>query len=301
VTIFVIANPVSGTGGSVEAARRLASTLRGHGAQVELCLTQYPEHAIELARRAAASVDTVVAVGGDGTVNEVATGILQAGSTACRLGVFPLGTGNDVALHLQIRSLEAATAALLEARARRIDVVEVRCGQGSWESPRFALLFAAIGFATDLILHTTPAIKRRFGQRLSYSIGFLKALLAHRAPLAHVRLDQEERDGRFLHLCAGNTEWGGGGVMRLSPGARWDDGWLDLCLIPERSRLGILQAFPKLLRGTFPSEPGVVYRRGRSLEVRCEPPALVQCDGTAMGSTPATFRIRPAALSIAGP
>jgi diacylglycerol kinase (ATP) len=89
--------------------------------------------------------------------------------------------------------------------------------------------------------------------------------------------------------------------MRLSPGARWDDGWLNLCLIPARSRLGILLAFPRLLRGTFPTQPGVIYRQGRSMEIDCEPPALLQCDGTAMGGTPALLHIRPSALSIAIP
>lgn len=116
-----------------------------------------------------------------------------------------------------------------------------------------------------------------------------------------VRADGREFTGRMFHVCAGNSEWVGGGAMRLSPGARMDDGRLELCLIEGLSRLEVLGRFPQLLRGTFPGHPKVRYFPGRELEIQSDPPVPLALDGDVVGQTPATFRLLPGALRIVTP
>jgi diacylglycerol kinase (ATP) len=113
-----------------------------------------------------------------------------------------------------------------------------------------------------------------------------------------VRADAQELRGRMFHVCAGNAERGGGGVMRLSPHARWDDGELDLCVIEALGRFETLRYFPLLLRGAHVGHPKVRFFRGAVLSVDSDPPMELQLDGDLVGSTPATFRLRPGALRV---
>jgi diacylglycerol kinase family enzyme len=107
--------------------------------------------------------------------------------------------------------------------------------------------------------------------------------------------------GRLFHACAGNSEWAGGGAMRLSPGASLDDGRLELCLIEDLSKAEVLYRFPQLLRGTFPGHPKVRYFPGTELEITSDPPVRLALDGDVVGWTPARFRILPAALPVVTP
>jgi diacylglycerol kinase (ATP) len=225
---------------------------------------------------------------------------LLAGRREVRLGIVPLGTGNDIARHLGLPHAGAALEALCRNRPRLIDAIEVGCAGGAWPR-RFALLFAAAGFAAELIRQTTPAVKRWFRRPLSYPVGFLRALGTYQAALSTVQMDDQEYRGRFLHLCAANASHAGGGVMHLAPGARMDDGQLDLCLIPIKRRVEILWNFPRLVRGTFPRHPEVIYRAGRRLQIWSEPASAVQIDGTEVGVTPASFELRAQAISVLVP
>jgi YegS/Rv2252/BmrU family lipid kinase len=241
-----------------------------------------------------------VAVGGDGTVSEVASGLLEI-PRATRLAILPLGTGNDIASQLGIRTVPQAITALEGNLSRRLDVIEVHQCEGGRRTVRCALCFASVGFAGELLRQTTPAIKRWFGQRWCYSVGFLRALATYRPPLVRVQTDGGAFCGRWLHLCAGNLEWAGGGAMRLSPGARCDDGLFDICLIEAMSRLATASHFPKLIRGTFVGHPRVRYFRGTQLSLDTDHPLPLQLDGDLIGTTPARFVLRPACLPVLAP
>jgi len=210
----------------------------------------------------------------------------------------PLGTGNDAACQAGLCGLEQALAALHNGVQRAVDAVEVDYVAAGQKTRHYALLFAAVGFAGQLIKMTTPWVKRWFGPRLCYSVGFVRALWRYHAPIMRVRADAREVCGPMFHVCAGNAEWGGGGMMRLSPNARWDDGELDLCLIEALGRFETLRYFPRLLRGTHVGHPKVRFFRGAVLSVDSEPPMELQLDGDLVGCTPATFRLRPNALRV---
>lgn len=255
---------------------------------------------LELARRAAADADILVAVGGDGTVSEVASGLLQAGAPA-RLAILPLGTANDLASQLGIRTLNAAIDLIPDGQTRTIDAIEVQCPQDPSTPIRHALSFVCLGFAGEVLRQTTPAIKRWFGPRWCYSIGFLRALASYRHPNVRVRADHAAFRGRWLHICAGNLEWAGGGLMRLSPGAECADGRFDVCLIEAMPRLAIAWHFPKLLGGSFVKHPRARYFRGTHLVLETEAPEPIHIDGDMAGLTPAHLSIRPRCLNLLAP
>jgi YegS/Rv2252/BmrU family lipid kinase len=299
--LLLIVNPGAGAGRLQGRYEELQADLSRHGLAAEAVLTQRPGQAVELAREASGRFGVVVAVGGDGTVNEVASGLLLAPGPAVVLGIIPAGTGNDIATQLGLRSVDAALAALTKGTPRAFDAIEVTWGRGTERCRRFALSFAAAGFAGELIKRTTPGIKRLLGPRLCYSVGFVRALAGFDPPMMRVTVDGRPHQGRFFHVCAGNAEYAGGGVMRLSPGARMDDGQLNICLIERLGRLEALWHFPRLLRGTHITHPKVRYFTGQALALESDPATDVQLDGDLVGHTPATFQLRPGAIRVLVP
>lgn len=296
--ILLIANPAAGSGRVRRQWENLLASLRRRSLAADHVFTERPRHAVELARQLSDRFDVVVAVGGDGTVNEVATGVLLAGGKPRTLAVVPLGTGNDLADLVGITNLADAVEALARGDERTMDAIEVQCDEGGKLLRHFALMHAAVGFASELVKQTTPAVKRLFGPRLCYSIGLLRAVWRFRSPRVRVWADGQETHARLFHICAGNSEWAGGGMMRLSPGAKIDDGQFDVCLIEALGRFETLCHLPRLFKGTHVAHPKVRYFRGRTLRVEADPPGGLMLDGDLVGQTPATFEIRPAAIRV---
>jgi YegS/Rv2252/BmrU family lipid kinase len=299
--VLLIVNPTAAAGRAGRQAAGLLACLNQRSLAADHVFTERPRHAVELARQAADRYDVIAAVGGDGTVNEVATGILLASGPRPALGVVPLGTGNDFAYQVGIRSVKHAIHALVDGKGRALDVIEVSCREGDRPLRHFAVNHVAVGFASALVRYTTPAVKRVFGPRLCYTVGFLRAIGGFHSPFMRVSADGQSIEGSLFHVCAGNSEWSGGGMMRLSPGAKMDDGQLDICLIEALGRLETLRCFPRLLKGTHVTHPKVRYFRGRTLRVDSDPPADLQMDGDLIGRTPATFQIQPGAIRVLTP
>ena len=296
--ILLIANLSAAAGGATRSWDKLLLYLTSHGVQADHVITERSGHAISLAREASRSYDVIAAVGGDGTVNEVASGILLAGETKTALAVIPFGTGNDAAQLLGIRSIADAVNALASGTTRTMDAIEVRCHDAGKERTRYALLYAAVGFAGELLKCTTPTVKRLFGPRYCYSVGFFRALLGFRSPTMLVRCDDREFNGRMFLVSAGNAEIVGAGTMRLSPGAKVDDGQLNVNVIEDLGRLETARWFPKVLKGIHTTHPKVRYFVAKAVTVECEPLMEVQMDGELYGHTPATFEVRPGAIRV---
>jgi YegS/Rv2252/BmrU family lipid kinase len=295
--IGYIVNPAAAAGRALPRwhAARAELWRRGLAGPEHLC--GKPGDGIAQARNLAATADVMVAIGGDGTVSEVASGLLQSRAAAC-LAILPFGTGNDIASQVGVRTLAQAMDLLAHGQPRLMDAIEVQYLDETGPTIRHALCFASIGFAGELLRQTTPAIKRWFGQRCCYSVGFLRALATYRPPQVRVQTEAAAFAGRWLHICAGNLERAGGGAMRLSPGARCDDGQLDICLIEAMSRLATAWHFPKLLRGTFVGHPRVRYFPGTQLVLETNHPVPLQLDGDLIGTTPARFCLQPARLPV---
>jgi len=300
--ILLIANPAAGRRQGEQRLAVARTQLEALGHAVTAALTESAGHATRLAKSNAPDFEIVAALGGDGTVNEVANGLMavELGERPA-LATLPVGTGNDVALTFGLAHFESAIDALANGGTRTLDVIRVQLMRDGEPVTRHALLFVAAGFAAEVIRKTGPRVKRLFGRRFSYSVGLFRALASFRAPEFSVKWDGGEKRGRMFQVCAGNTEFGAGGVMRISPGARPDDGLLNISLVGALGRLQIVRRFPSILSGRYVEDERVDYFTGKRLEIDAVPPAEIQADGDIIGTTPAAIELLPGALRLVTP
>jgi YegS/Rv2252/BmrU family lipid kinase len=296
--ILLIANPSAAAGRAARRWEKLFADLDARQLKVNYVLTNRPRHAVDLARDAADKYDVVAAVGGDGTVNEVASGMLLAGQTHSLFGIIPVGTGNDVAKLVGISTVDDAVRALAEGTPQSMDAIEVVCEESGRRATRYAVLYAAVGFPGELLKHTTPEVKKIFGSRYCYTFGFFRALFTYESPVMRILCDDREFKGRMFLVSAGNAEIVGAGTMRLSPGASVEDGKLNVNVVEELGRLEVARWFPRLLMGTHTTHPKVHYFPASSVSIESQPPMEVQVDGELFGQTPVMFTVKPKALRV---
>lgn len=258
---------------------RVRQLLQEHGLAFDMVYTEWPGHASELAQSASQNgYAVVVAVGGDGTANEVLNGLMQAPSRDERLplGVLPVGTGNDFAHGIGVPGdLGAACRCLARGHTRRIDVGRV-CG-GQWPEGRYVGNGVGIGFDVTVTLEVKKL--RRVSGVLAYLIAVLKTLfLYYRAPLITVRADDETYQQHYLMISAMNGQRFGG-AFYTAPHARPDDGWLDLVLAQQVDRLTMLALVARYMRGTQLSHPKIQAVHARRISVEAEGGLNSHADG----------------------
>ncbi len=295
--IGFIINPASAASRCPARWAELQDGFRQDGIEGKARFTSRPGDAVRFAQELARECDVVAAVGGDGTLFEVASGLLLSGATRTALGVVPLGTGNDAARQCGISDITQARLALRGNRTRTVDAIRIRCHLEGSPVLRYALLFGAVGIAGEALKKTTPRVKRIFGQRLAYPVGALRAIWSYRAPRMRVTGGGQTWENRFLLVCASNGEMAGGG-MRLAPGARIDDGLLDVNVCEAIGRWATVALLWQICRGRRMSHPKLRYFTARTVAVEADPPLAVAADGELIGHTPAQLEVVPQALKI---
>jgi len=285
------------------------SALQQSGHRTLKCETTAPGQGGDCARQLTDHVDVILALGGDGTFCEVVGGMLAApGSRARCVAPVSFGTGNDVACHLGLRADRDVLAALDRydpsapgrIGSRCYDVLEVRCRSGGREVVRHGFLFAAVGFATDILRHTTPGVKRWFGQHLSYPVGFFRALAGWHPVELRVRTERGQVTEPLVVALVANAPHAGGGAMRIAPGACLTDGLAEVSLVRALGRWAIARQFFRLVRGTHVRHPRVDHFQSTWMEVDAEEAQLVAVDGDIVGETPMRVRILPSAIRVLG-
>lgn len=254
--------------------------------------------ATELARRAAENgAQLIIAAGGDGTLGEVLNGTLGTGA---RLGILPVGTGNDFARCLGIgTNLDAALEILKNGEARQIDVGRVEIAGQS----RYFLNVAGAGFDSRVAARINghrPKILAKLGGTGAYLVAC--GCEMRRFPLAKMRLEVDGKvtEGRAVLCAIANASSYGGGML-VAPDADLSDGFFEVCLIKALSRGAFLRAFPGVFAGKHIHHPRVEMFRGGKITLDSTPKLPVLVDGDIMGTTPASFEILPRAIEILAP
>lgn len=303
--IGLVVNPAAGAGRNQQARLTpLLRRLRESGHILEVCETRGPRDGFRLATQLAPVSDVLLAVGGDGTLCEVVDALMVRGvSPAPIVAPVALGTGNDLARiaglldeTLVVRALEPRVAPWPACAS--MDVLEVRCRVDGLEVIRHGLLFAAVGFASEVLRLTTPRLKRWLGPQWSYYAGFFRALARwHPMPL-QVRTGRGALSEPLVVALAANAPHAGGGGMRIGPGACMHDGQCDISLIRGLGRATIARQFLRLVQGTHVQHPGVDYFRESWMEVDANPARPVVLDGDVIGETPVRVRVLPRAIRM---
>ena len=295
--IGFIINPAAGAGRCPARWAELQARFRQDGVQGKSRFTSRPGDAVRFAQELGRECDVVVAVGGDGTLFEVASGLLLGGATGTHLGIVPLGTGNDAARLCGISEPTQARLALQGTRTKAVDAIKICCQAQGIPVTRYALLYGAAGIIGEVLKQTTPFVKRVFGRRLAYPVGALRAIRTYGASRMRVTCDGQTWEKRFLLVSASNGELSGGG-LRLAPGARMDDGALDVNLCEAIGRWAAVALLWQMSRGRRMSNPKLRYFTARNVAVHADPPLEVGADGELIGHTPAQFEVVPQALKL---
>lgn len=281
--IRVIVNPAAGKRRRVD----LPALVRASGLAADCIATEHPGHAETLARDAAAAgARIVVAAGGDGTVNEVARGLI--GSDAA-LGIVPLGSGNGLARHLKLPlDPRGALSRLARPEVTRIDVGRI--------NRRLFVCTAGIGFDAEVARRF--ALGRRRGLR-GYAAATLRAYRAWRP--AKVELGIGGRtiaDDCWLLAFANASQYGNN--ARIAPHANLGDGLLDLCLIDRLPPWRAVRVVHAMMTGRMTDAGLAAYHTGAAITVRAARPMPFHVDGDYAGEADRfEVTLAPAALAVA--
>jgi diacylglycerol kinase (ATP) len=303
--IIFIVNPISGQGAGAIAGEELQRMAGNAGLDYRIELTAAPGHAIQLAQQAAAGgADVVVAVGGDGTANEVLNGLMharQSGLGSAAMGMISVGRGNDFAFGMGIPAgLEPGFQILTQGIKQPFDVGIARGGL----YPEGRYFGNGVGIGFDAVVGFEALKLKRLHGFANYLVAALRTMfLYYRAPLVRIDLDGETMRLPALMVSIMNGRRMGGGFM-MAPTSKIDDGCLDLCIVGQVSRLGILGLIPKFTQGTQVGHPKVSMRQSRLVTVTAEQGSLpAHADGETLCTEGEALAIEllPEALEIVRP
>lgn len=234
----------------------------------------------------------IIAAGGDGTLNEIVNGIGQV-SRPMRIGIVPLGTGNDFARTLGLPlEIDENIDILRSGKTRQIDIVRVQSNRA-----RYFVNVSAGGFSGIVRQKITPAIKRSWGP-LAYIRGAAAALPELHGYKTHIVIDNDEEISTVLYnVVIANGRFVAGGLP-IAPDADPRDGLLDVILIPKRSAPEMALLAAEIILGKHLSNNGIIFRRAKTVTVRSRPGMWFNVDGERVGRVPARFQIAPRALSF---
>jgi YegS/Rv2252/BmrU family lipid kinase len=308
---LVIVNPKSAAGATASHWAETASDFRAHFGAFNVAFTKKQGDGILLAKRGIeAGRRFIIACGGDGTINEVANGILETDAD-CELGILPSGTGGDFR-----RTLDIPTNTREAARALRIgDTKLIDAGRVTFQNfqnetvSRYFLNVSSFGLSASI----NARVKTKnyfkwlpFGAlrgRANFAVSTLQEVLENEFKTVRVKIDDnEEKSLNTLNFCVCNSRFFGGG-MKIAPNAKINDGFFDVVNIGDIRTAKILLNAYTLYRGTHLSLEEVKATLAKRVEVAPvnEEEIHIETDGELPGKLPATFEIVPNALKVRMP
>jgi len=280
-----------GKQGANQELRDAVAAVREDGHQVDVRVTwEAGDSGLFAAQAAEEGIDTVIAGGGDGTVNEVVNGLMQVEGSSSALGVIPLGTANDFARSAGIPlQMEAALRVAVET-----DPVTVDVGRSG---DRAFMNVATGGFGTEVTVNTDPKLKRMLGGAAYFITGLGR--FSELEPVeVHLRGPGFEWSGKILVLAVGNGRQAGGGRV-LCPDAVLDDGLLDVGILPDVPEDQQAKAIGALMsKGLQAAKEAALYRRVPWVEVDAPNGLYVNLDGEPTHATHHRFDIDPGRLKL---
>jgi len=309
---LVIVNPKSAAGATASHWAEIASDFRAHFGAFQVAFTKKQGDGSLLAKRGIeAGRNFIIACGGDGTVNEVANGILETGAD-CELGILPSGTGGDFRRSLAIpTNAREAAKALRTGETKKIDVGRVTFQNFQNETAqRYFLNVSSFGLSASIIervkttgkLDWIPVALLR--GKTSFALSTLQEVLGLDFTTVRVKFDDAEaKPLNTINFCVANARYFGGG-MKIAPDARLDDGFFDVVNIGDIKTAKILLNAYTLYRGTHLSLKEVKAKLAKRVEVApidAKQEIFLEIDGELPGKLPAVFETVPNALKIRVP
>ncbi|MBO4875783.1 MAG: diacylglycerol kinase family lipid kinase [Bacteroidales bacterium] len=268
--VLIIINPVSGTGKQKTALKAIKNNIDRINFDYEIARTKHAGHATEIARQAAADgYDIVVAVGGDGTVNEVAAGLVD---TQTKMGIIPCGSGNGLARSLKIPVTPTkAVEVLNENRMKRIDTMSV--------NGNFCASIAGIGFDALIAKEFQEKPKNTRGLH-SYVQLIATKYPTYKANEYKIEIDGKSSVHKAMFICLANANQFGYNAI-VSPNSRIDDGLIDVCIVKNIPLITAPHTAMLLLTNNLDHSHRVKILQGKTVKICNNTNEYANIDGEA--------------------
>jgi diacylglycerol kinase (ATP) len=299
---LLIVNPIASGGRTGRLWAGIRAQMAAVGLSFDHRFTAGPGDGIHLAREAVEQgYELVVGVGGDGTVNEVANGLMLAGDgqkAGAELGLITVGRGSDFARTIGVPAdLQEACARLAQPRRTTLDVGRVEYHQAAESHRRYFVNVGGGGFDGEVTARANRSPKF-MGGTIPYLTSLVITLITYRNKLIELTLDQgEPQHLKVYAVIVANGQYFGGG-MRIAPDADPNDGLFDVVILGDLGKIEFLRTTPTVYEGTHVNHPKVSVFRAREVSVRSAQPLLLQIDGEVCGHSPLRFELIPQALSV---
>ena len=272
MNIKLIVNPAAGKGSALKKSNRVITELNRREVKFDVEYTTYPRHGAIIAKEASKSFEKVIALGGDGTANEVGEGVV---GTDAIFGVIPSGSGNDFAKMLNISSnIDNSIDTLLNGKIRNIDVIKV--------NDRISLNTTGVGF-NGVVSDVAGRIKFLRGISV-YIYSVIKTAIRYKAIPLRITVDDMIVEDNIFMVSVCNSKSEGGGFI-VAPDAEIDDGILDVTIIREASLFKLLLNIKSAMTGNLNKLDEVDTIRGENITIESDYPMPLHVDGEVVSMT----------------
>ena len=300
----VIVNPEAGSGSVGRKWPNISWQLQKEGLTFDHEFTKGPGDALDIASRSISNgYQCLIAVGGDGTVNEVANGILCSNNPhSIILGIVSAGTAHAFSFSLGIAGNHNdinARSFLTDQSSTLIDVGIVQCWNHGQSVERFFLNEASIGLAAEIV-DSWKSLPTRFGKNINLALRTIsgyKALYLHRNKKVRLQIGNEVEYISICTLMVSNGQYCAD-KMLIAPHASLDDGLLNAIVVGDVSKFELLKIRPTIYDGNHVKHPLIREIKATTVTAECDEHLFVEADGDIIGECPASFRVMPSALNV---
>jgi len=299
---FVIVNPLAGGGKGKVEWPKIKLLLIEKGLNFDFRITQYKCHAIELTAWAVESgYRKIVAVGGDGTLNEVVNGLFSQQDvpvTEVLIAMIGVGTGNDwQRMFASVNSVEESITALQKPVKLLQDVGLAEYYEDGKVCSRYFVNAAGVGFDAEVTRNTNKLKEKGRQGKILYMLSLLKTLISYKSSNINIAIDNKEVGGKVFSITIGIGKFNGGGMMQL-PDAVADDGLFDITVIREVKRMEVIRNVPKLYNGTILTHPKISGYKGSVVTISSDVVTTLEVDGESLGQAPFRFSVLKQAVKV---
>jgi diacylglycerol kinase (ATP) len=299
---FVIVNPIAGGRATGSEWPKINAQLKKAGLSFEFAFTRGAGHAVEIASQAISrGYQFLIAVGGDGTVNEVVNGMLQSGKVDdLTLGIIPSGTAHAFSYSLGIsKDSEKIFTCLMGDRKTKIDLGIVKCWNQGHSVERVFINEASIGLSAEIV-DAWKLLPTGFGRTTNVpfrSFFGYKALASHRNKAIKLRIGNDVESMRICTVFVSNGQYCAD-KMLIAPHASVNDGLLDVIIVGDLSKSELLKIRPTLNTGGHIKHDKVREVKVTDIMIESDESLLIEADGDIIGKGPASFQVMPSALTV---
>jgi len=288
--MLFIVNPKAGNGHALDVVKNIKEICNLNKINYSIELTKYPEHATYIANNNKNKFEKIIAVGGDGTLNEILNGIID-GKAA--LGVLPCGTGNDFAktIYKDIKNVNNIITSLINAESKRCDIG--KCNN------KYFINIASVGIDAE-IAHKVQRGKKIFKGKASYLFHLANTLIKYQSKKLNITVDNINIETDTLLTTISNGKYYGGGIMP-TPNADIFDGKFDICHIRKMNKIKIPFLLNKYIKGKHKDFKEVNFYKAKIVKIQSENPFAVNLDGETFTADSVCFELKSKHINLIYP